>query len=164
MRKFAPLDDLLIERLFQPLSDLILDRTGFNRTAVACFCTDAGSMAWVASRAPGLSDAVAAWDAAAAFLDLSLLLLGLAALISLRTVFRRAAAKQANPLRRGMRGHRGIVLVMLLARLAEPHAFGLAYWADVVMLLFAASALYVGACERPPIRRWTSFVPASSQT
>jgi hypothetical protein len=166
MRKtFAPLDDLLIERLFQPGSDLIADWIGFGRTTAACFCVDIASLAWIVSRARGLSDAVAAWDASTSFIDLSLLLLGLVALISLRTLFRRAGRKQANPLRLVMRPHRAIVLLMLVTRLVQLHAPGLADAADVVMLICAAAALYLGACaERPPIRRnWTSWVDAPGQ-
>ena len=155
MRKtFAPLDDVLIERLFQPFADFVGDRIGVGRHAAACFCLDVASLAWIVSRAGGLSDAVAACDAGAAVFDLSLLLLGLVALISLRALFRRAAGRQANPLRAAMRPHRAVVLLMLLTRLAQLHAPGLADAADTAMLLCATSALYLGACtERPPIRR-----------
>jgi hypothetical protein len=165
MRKtFVPLDDVLIERLFQPASDLITHRIGLGRTTAACFCVDVASLAWIASRANGLSDAVVAWDASASFLDFCLLLLGLIALISLRTLFRRAGSKQANPLRLAMRPHRAIVLLMLIARLMQLHAPTLADFADLAMLLCATSALYLGACaERPIIRRgWPALVPAGS--
>jgi hypothetical protein len=164
MRKtFAPLDDLLIERMFQPVSDMLAHRIGLSRTAVACFCLDIASLSWIVSRSRGLSDAVLAWDPGASFLDLALLLLGLIALISLRTLFRRAGRKQANPLRVAMRPHRAIVLLMLACRLVQLQAPGLADAADLAMLLCAAAALYLGACaERPPVRRgWTSLIPAS---
>jgi hypothetical protein len=163
MRKsFAPLDDVLIERLFQPVSDLISDRISVSRTAAACFCIDLASLSWIVSRARGLADAFAGWDAGAASLGLGLLLLGLVALMSLRTLFRRAAPRQANPLRQTMRPHRAIVLLMLVARLAELHTPGLADVADLVMLMCAGSALYLGACaERPPVRRfWGSWAEA----
>jgi hypothetical protein len=155
MRKtFAPLDDVLIEQLFQPASDLIAHRTGRSRGTAACCCLDVASLAWVVSRAQGLSDAVGAWDASTAFLDLCLLLLGLVAMITLRMLFQRAGVKQANPLRRAMQPHRAIVLMMLAARLARPQPPGLADAADIAMLTFAALALYFGACaERPPVRR-----------
>jgi hypothetical protein len=159
---FAPLDDLLIERLFQPLTDLAQHRLGLGRAAAACFCLDVTSLCWIASRASGLSGAVAAWDEAAAFFDLTLLLLGLIALIALRALFRREGVKQKNPLRPAMRPHRAIVLLMLAARLMQLPAPDLAGAADIAMLLFAAAALYLGACsEGPPVRRgWAALAPA----
>jgi hypothetical protein len=155
MRKiFAAIDDVLIERLFQPLTDIISHRIGVNGTSAACFCIDLASLSWILSRERGLSDAVVAWEAGSAFLDLASLVLGLIALISLRTLFRRARGKQRNPLRMAMRPHRAIVLVMLAARLLRLQAPALADAADIAMLMFAASALYLGACtERPPVCR-----------
>ena len=164
MRKtFAPLDDALIERLFQPIADLMTYRMGVSRSRIACFCIDIASLSWIASRARGLSDAVTAWDASTAFLDVSLLLLGLIALISLRTLFRRAGGKQGNPLRLAMRPHRAIVLLMLAAQLIELQSPDLPAIAGIAMLVFAASALYLGACaERPPVRRARgTLVPAN---
>jgi hypothetical protein len=163
MRKtFAPLDDALIERLFQPVSDLIAHRIGLKRTTAACFCIDIASLAWIVSRARGLSDAVAAWNGSTALLDLALLLLGLVALVSLRVLFRRAGRKLANPLRQTMQPHRAIVLLMLVSGLVQLHVPGLADAADLAMLVWAASALYLGACaELPPIRcGCSSSVPA----
>ncbi|HEY0184873.1 MAG TPA: hypothetical protein VGC09_18890 [Rhodopila sp.] len=162
MRKtFEPLDDVLIEWVFQPLSDSISYRTGLARGVAACLCLDLASLSWIVSRAPGLSDDVVAWEAGSAFLDICLVLLGLAAMISLRTLFRRTGAKVQNPLRSAMRPHRAIALVMLVAQLVrlQPR---LADSADAAMLLFAALALYFGACaERPPARRTSAaFVPA----
>lgn len=164
MRKtFGPLDDILIERLFQPVSDFITYRIGISRSATACFCVDVASLGWIVSRVRGLSDSVVAWDAGSSFLNLAFVLLGLVALISLRTVFRRTAGnKQANPLRLTMRPHRAIVLLMLAARLMQLRAPGLGDAADIAMLLFATSALYLGACaERPPVRRgWAALANA----
>jgi hypothetical protein len=159
---FASLDDVLIERLFQPVADLVSHRIGLSRTASACFCLDGAALAWILARGPGLSDAVNGREAGTAALGLSLLLLGLVALTSLRTLFRRAGGKQANPLRQAMRRHRGVVLLMLLARLAQLRSPGLADAADVAMLLCAAAALYLGACaEPPPVRRRSeAFLPA----
>jgi hypothetical protein len=159
---FTSLDDALIERLFQPVADLVSHRIGLNRTASACLCIDSAALAWIVSRAPGLSEAVSGRDAGTSALDMSLLLLGLVALISLRTLFRRTAGKQANPLRRSMRRHRGIVLLMLLARLVQLRSPGLADAAEIAMLLCAASALYLGACaEPPPLRRRSEvFIPS----
>jgi hypothetical protein len=155
MRKtFAPVDDLLIERLFQPASDLIAHWIGLSRSTAACVCIDIASLGWIASRAGGLSTAVNHRNAGDALLDFSLLLLGLVALTSLRTLFRRAAGQQENPLRLSMQPHRAVVLLMLVARLVQFQTPSLAEAADLAMLVFAVSALYLGACaERPPIRR-----------
>ena len=166
MRKtFAALDDALIERLFQPTADLVRYRVGVSREASACFCVDIASLWWIASRTPGLSSAVIAWDASTAFADIALLLLGMIALLSLRTLFRRTTATQQNPLRPAMRPHRAIVLLMLTADLIGPQAPGLANAADIAMLVFAASALYLGACsERPPVRRgWPALAAFSAR-
>lgn len=166
MRKtLAALDDALIERLFQPAADLVRYRVGISRETAACFCVDVASLSWIASRTPGLSTAVNAWDASAAVAAMALLLLGMVALVSLRTLFRRAAATQQNPLRPAMRPHRAVVLLMLAADLAQPQALGLANAADIAMLVFAASALYLGACsERPPTRRgWPALAGVSAR-
>jgi hypothetical protein len=155
MRKmFTPLDDMLIERLFQPASDMITHRIGVDRNRTACFCINLASLAWIVSRTQGLSDAALAGQSGTACLDLLLLLLGLVALLSLRTLFRRARQNYRNPLRPAMRPHRAIVLLMLAARLLQSPVPNLANAADIAMLVFAASALYLGACtERPPERR-----------
>lgn len=163
MRKaFVLLDDALIQRVFQPVCDAMMHRIGFERSTMARFFIDIASLAWIASRAGGLSNAVFAWNAGSAFPDLALLLLGLVALVSLRTLFRRAAGKLANPLRLAMQPHRAIVLLMLLADLVQPQAVSFANAADVAMLGFATFALYLGACgEPPPARRGRPrFVPA----
>lgn len=155
MRKtFSPLDNVLIERLFQPALDLITDRSGVGRASAACFCADMASLSWIVSRTRGLSDAVTAWDASNAFVGFALLLLGLAALTGLRALFRRAGGSHGNPLRTSMQPHRAIVVLMLVARLVQLQTFALADVADLAMLMFAGSALYLGACtERPPVRR-----------
>jgi hypothetical protein len=160
MRKmFAALDDVLIERVFQPVSNLLSDRIGLTRSGTACFCVDIASIAWIVARTGGLSDAVAAGNAGTLVLDLTLLLLGLVALTSLRTLFRRASTgKQANPLRLAMQPHRAIMLLMLASRLVQWQAPGLADAAELAMLVCAIAALYLGACtELPPIRSsWLS--------
>jgi hypothetical protein len=153
--KFVRFDDALIERIFQPLADSITCRIGLDRLSIAGFCLDAASVAWILSRAGGLALAVTQWDPGAAFPRMLLLLLGLVALTSLRTVFRRVGARSgANPLRVTMLSHRGVVLALLAARLPVLGEF--AGIADVTMLGFAACALYLGACaSRPPMHRRT---------
>ena len=161
-KTFAEIDDTLIERLFQPVTDLLANRLGFARVNAACLCIDAASLSWIVSRARGLSDDSASWQVAPALFDAGILLLGLAALLSLRTLFRRTGTRQANPLRQAMRPHRAILLMMLAARLMQLQAPGLADLADMAMLVCAASALYLGACEQPPrLRHAAAWAPAS---
>src|SRR5271165_1592416 len=95
-KRFARLDDLLFERVFQPASDLVALRLGLTRGTAACVCLDVASVSWIVSRVPGPSD-----DAGMSVLSLGVLLLGLAALAGLRALFRRAGASaRGNPLRR----------------------------------------------------------------
>ncbi|HET6607626.1 MAG TPA: hypothetical protein VFG62_13190 [Rhodopila sp.] len=155
---FASFDELLIERVFQPACDLLAERFGVTRASAAGFCLDVASLGWIVARVPRLSKEVADWDATAASLHLLILLLGLLALTGLRTLFRRqagrGAGRQANPLRQTMRPHRAVLLLMLIARLAQFQAPGVAEFADMAMLLAATAALYLGACaERPPVHR-----------
>ena len=163
-KTFGRVDDVLIERLFQPVADLLTIRFRMTRTGVTCFCVDLASLSWIASRAHGLSDAVTRWDATGSFLSFAMLLLGLLALTCLRTLFRRAGTKQGNPLRLAMLPHRAIVLLMLATRVVQLQAPGLADLADMGMLMFAASALYLGACtERPPVRRGWGMLSAAGR-
>lgn len=157
--RFARLDDALFDRFFQPASDMIAHRAGIARTIAACWCVDAASLSWIGSRVPSLSETVKAWHATQAFTGLAMLMLGLVALLSLRTLFRRAGSKSANPLRAAMRSHRAIALLMLLAQFAQLRGFGLADLADLAMLIFAVAAMYLGACaERPPVRRFAPIM------
>jgi hypothetical protein len=150
---FSRFDDALIERAFQPLADSITTRIGLDRLRIAGLCLDAASLAWIVSQAGALADAMTQSDPIAAVFRVVLLLLGLVALTSLRTLFRRVGARTgANPLRVAMLPHRGIVLALLVARL--PTLTGFAGMADLAMLGFAACALYLGACaSRPPVQR-----------
>jgi hypothetical protein len=152
--RFSALDDALIERVFQPVSNAMADHVGLERRRAACLCADAASVGWILSQARCLSDSVLGWDAASAVPRLLLLMLGLVALVGLRNVFLRASPGDANPLRLTMRPHRAVVLLMLVARMTQPNAAGLADFADMAMLGFAAAGLYLGACAtRPPLRR-----------
>lgn len=150
---FTRFDDALIERVFQPIADSITCRIGLDRLRIAAVCLDAASIAWILSRAGALAQAVLQWDPGTALSRTLLLLLGLVALTSLRTVFRRVGAGSgANPLRVAMLPHRGVVLALLLVRL--PALPGFAGMADLAMLGLAACALYLGACvAQPPGQR-----------
>jgi len=154
---FSRLDDALIERLFQPLADTVMDRFGLDRLRAACFCLDAASLAWIVSQAGGLGRDVGGWDAGPACLRLLLLVLGLAAMSSLRTLFQRMVAGGANPLRVAMVPHRGLALALFLGQLMT--AGGLAGWAELAMLGLAAAGLYLGACRaRPPAHRRVAWL------
>ncbi|WP_428483121.1 hypothetical protein [Rhodopila sp.] len=152
---FAPLDDVLIDRLFQPLSNVFVNRCGLDRPRAACCCLDLASVSWILARAHGLSVAVIAWDAGMSVLRVAMLMVGLLALLGLRMVFRRFGGKSSgNPLRLSMRPHRAIILLMLALRLAQFGSGDPSDAADAGMLLFATLGLYLGACtEPPPFRR-----------
>lgn len=151
---FSRLDDALIERLFQPVSDAISHGIGLPRAAVTCWCLDAAALAWIISRARGVSDAVVDWNAVDSFTGVVMMLLGLVALLSLRTLFRRTSGQKANPLRLTMRPHRVVLLLLLLTRLTQLHTLDIADLADLATLTLAGVAMYLGACaERPPVRR-----------
>ena len=153
--RFRQIDDWLFERLFQPLADFLALRAGLSRDVVAGFCLDVASAAWILSRVPALSIEVKQWNAAASLTAVALLGLGLTALVSLRILFRKICRGQrGNPLRPAMRPHRAVALLLLLVRLTQLHIPHLSDVAEIVMLLFSTSALYLGACaERPPVHR-----------
>jgi hypothetical protein len=156
MRKtFATLDDVLIERVFQPLSDAMADHLGLSRARAATTCIELSAIAWVLSQAPDLSDAVLGWQAASSFVHAVLLLLGLTALLSLRRLFRRISAEAtANPLRPAMQPHRGVVLLLLAAKMVGAQQMGMTEAADMAMLGLVTAGLYLGACAaRPPMQR-----------
>src|ERR1700761_5307857 len=119
-RFFGPLDDALFERLFQPLTSLLTHRFGMRRRGAACVFLDLATIGWILARVGGLSRAVVAWDASTAFIRLGLLLLGLVALISLRSLLRRVGDRNANPLRVSMMPHRAVILMLLAARAMHP--------------------------------------------
>lgn len=149
---FRRFDAVLIDRVFQPVCNALAGWAGMERQRLAALCLDAASVAWIVSQAGALSHAVAQWQPGLALPRLLLLLLGLAALSSLRVAFQRVGAKDGpNPLRPAMLPHRGMALALLAVRLTAPS--GLAGAADVVMLICAVCALYLGACASPPARR-----------
>ena len=163
---FMRIDEALFDRVFQPLCNSMADRFGIGRGATACYCLDIACLGWIISRAPGLSDDVMAWDAFPATCQAVILLVGLAGLTALRFLFRRPLRRgHGNPLRLSMRPHRAILLLMLIARLVQAPGFDLADIADLGMLLFTATALYIGACaERPPVRRVANRLANASAT
>jgi len=162
LTSFARLDSALIERVFQPVVDAMAQRLGLGRLRVAGYFLDVASLAWILSQAGSLSGAAAQWQADTACLRLLLLMLGLAALCSLRTLFQRSGdGRGGNPLRVTMLPHRGVLLALLASRLFALGGFAAA--ADLAMLACAVCALYLGACvSRPPLRRASSAAAAGS--
>ncbi len=162
MRKmFGPLDDVLIERLTQPVARLLWDQLGVRRSGAACLCIDIAFLAWIISRAPGLLNAMDAWHVGSAALDATYGVLGVAALSSLRILFHRTKGRQGDPLRPVMQPYRAIVLLMLVARFGQSPKVDLADVADITMLVFATSALYLAACKQPPPLRRRRREPAT---
>lgn len=154
---FTRLDDALIERLFQPLADTIMGRFGLDRLRAACLCLDGASLAWIIAQAGALGRDVTHWNAGSAFLHFLMLVLGLAAMTSLRSLFQRLSTRGANPLRSAMLPHRGLALALLVGQFLT--VYGLAGWAELLMLGLAAIALYLGACRpRPPVRRSAAWL------
>ena len=153
LRRFAALDDTLIDRWFQPLADRISGRFGIGRFRAATLCIDGAALAWLLSQAGAPAATLAAGDTATSLMPAFTLLLGLAALTSLRTLFQRAAGGRAsaNPLRSAMRLHRAVVLLLLVARLARlGSGVTFADAAELGMLVAATASLYFGACGGAP--------------
>jgi hypothetical protein len=152
-QSFARLDDALIERVFQPLSDLIMQRFGLDRLRAACFCLDGASLAWILSQAGALGNAATGWHATQLCWRAVMLVLGLMAMSSLRSLFQRMAGRRAaNPLRSAMAPHRCLALAMLLAQLVDIGS--LAGWAALAMLGLVVVGMYFSAClPRPPLHR-----------
>ncbi len=149
-KMFGPLDDVLIERLAQPAAELLWDQLGIRRSGAACLCIDVAFLAWIISRTPGLVNAMVAWHVGFAALDATFEVLGAVALSSLRILFHRTKGRQRDPLRPVMQPYRAIVLLMLVARFGQAPEVDLADVADIIMLVFATSALYLAACKEPP--------------
>ena len=159
------MDNRLIERVFQPLSNALYLRLGVPRFRAACLSLDAAAIAWTLTQAAPLSNAVLGWQAGLAVMRGSILLLGLTALLSLRSLFRRlSASPRPNPLRAKMLPYRCLVLLFLITDLCHAVSGGsLGADANMAMLGFATMALYLAACDAPKLkRRWSSLASAEA--
>jgi hypothetical protein len=159
--RITRLDDALIDQVCQP----IVNRLATNMT-VDCFwlarhCNDAAALAWILSQASRVSDAFATGNVALAGAQGALIVIGLAALTTLRRVFdgrqgsRSSSSVRANPLRPAMFLHRlGCLLwlgAQMLGAITRPVGF-----ADVLIIgmsLLTTASVYVGACSSPPPER-----------
>ncbi len=165
MQSFARLDDGLIDRVFQPVMDWIAGRLALGWSRVACFGTDLSALAWVLSQADGVVAAFGLPGAGAGraqgvpTFNIVLIVVGLASIMVLRTLFQRAGGGRAgqggNPLRAGMQVHRAMGLFWLaglsIKTATGPAGFGA--WALLAVGVFGTMALYVAACVNPPPRR-----------
>jgi hypothetical protein len=158
--KFRQVDDGLIDHCFQPVIDWLAEHTAFDCYAVARLCTDLSAFAWVLSQSNGLIAAIHAARTGEAAFRASLLLLGLGALMVLRTLFQRSggagAANCANPLRAGMHVHRFICVSWLLGLMfkAAIGPSGLDGYTALAVGLCGTAAVYFASCSnRPPARR-----------
>ena len=88
------------------------------------------------------------WSAGEACLRFLLLVLGLVAMTSLRSVFQQMVARGANPLGAAMQPHRGLALALFVGQLVTSLG-GFAGWAELAMLGLAT-------CRASPWR----WVPA----
>jgi hypothetical protein len=143
------LDDALIDRVFQPLADWLDQHVALDIFRVARTLVDLASLMWICAEAAERFD-----GSGLAFAHFTVIVLGLWALSTLRKVFERPAGTraQANPLRAGMNVHRAACLFWLLALLAKTAEApaDLAPLALLAVGVFATSALYIGACTKPP--------------
>ena len=159
--RITRLDDALIDQVCQP----IVNRLATNMT-VDCFwlarhCNDAAALAWILSQASRVSDAFATGNVALAGAQGALIVIGLAALTTLRRVFdgkqgsRSSNSVRANPLRPAMLLHRLGCLLWLGAQMlgAVTRPLGFADVLIIGMSLLTTASVYVGACSSPPPER-----------
>ena len=160
--RIASLDDALIDRICQPA----VDRLAAADRSVDCFwlarrCNDAAALAWILSQAGGVAGAFARGNVALAGAQGALVVIGLAALTTLRRVFdgtqrpRSSAGACANPLRPAMFPHRLGCLLWLSAQVLGTISSPIG-WSAILTIavgLMTTASLYVGACSTPPPRR-----------
>ena len=157
----ARVDDALIDRVCQPIVDWFAATMSMDCFRLARSCNDVAALAWILSQAGLVSDAFATGNVALAGAQGALIIIGLAALTTLRRVFdgkqgsRSSSGAQANPLRPAMFQHRlGCLLwlgVQVLSTVSKPPGF--AEILVLVMGLMTTASVYVGACSSPPPER-----------
>jgi hypothetical protein len=163
--RIARLDDALIDHVCQPIVDRLSTAMTVDCFRLARLCNDAASFAWLLSQASRVSDALATNNVSLAGAQGALMIIGLAALATLRRVFdgkqgsRSSTGARANPLRAAMFLHRLSCLVwvgaQLLGTVPGPAAF-----ADILTIcvgLMTTASVYVGACSTPPPVRRSRF-------
>lgn len=150
---FARIDDALIERVAQPAIDWLGERTPLGRFGTARLFLDCSGLAWILSQASAAAQA-AGVNPELLCVRVGLMIVGLASLSVLRTVFERSDDSRrngsANPLRASMHLHRAACLIWLICLLVKVAAApGLEAMALLAVGLFATAGVYAGACEPP---------------
>lgn len=162
--RISRLDDALIDSVCQPIVNRLATAMPVDCYRFARHLNDAAALAWILSQAGGIAAAFATGNTALAGAQGLLVLIGLAALTTLRRVFegrqpsRSAATARGNPLRPAMSLHRLGCLLGLAVQVvnALPQPMGLARFLIIAVGLLTALSVYVGACSSPPPQRRTS--------
>lgn len=154
---FERLDDKLIDGVFQPLADRIADHLPFDCFQQARACTSLSAIAWILSQGSIMAAATRSGSVPQQAFHAALLLLGLAAIMVLHTLFQHAggagrAQGRANPLRVTMYFHRLVILSGLTVSIVKA-TLGVGSLALLAVAFFATAAVYVGACSNPPPSR-----------
>lgn len=159
--RLALLDDILIDRLCQPIADRLAARRFTDCFQLARICNDAASLAWILSQAGSVSRALATGNVALGGAQAALIVIGLAALTTLRRVFEgkqathSAIGNRGNPLRPAMFLHRLFCLIWLGTQ-AISAVTGPAGFSDLLVVavsLMTTASVYIGACSSPPPER-----------
>lgn len=156
--RIAQLDDALIDRVCQPIVNRLATGMPVDCYRLARLCNDAAALAWILSQAKGVANALATGNTALAGAQGALIIIGLAALTTLRRVFegkqggRSSTAVRANPLRAAMFLHRLGCLLWLGTQLlgAVMRPLGFTEMLIIGMSLMTTASVYVGACSTPP--------------
>lgn len=156
--RIAGLDDALIDRVCQPIVDRLATEMPVDCFRLARLCNDAAALAWILSQAGCVASAFATDNLALAGAQGALILIGLAALTTLRRVFdgklgpRSSTTARANPLRAAMFTHRlGCLLwlgTQVISTLVRPGGYS-----DILIVavgFMTTASVYVGACSSPP--------------
>jgi hypothetical protein len=141
------------------LTDWIDQHAEIGCFRIARICIDLSAFAWILSQTSAAASAVGIGSLGLQTAQFALILVGLGAIMILRTTFERAGGTgrerqggQANPLRAAMYTHRLTCLFWLAALVIKaataPAGFG--SFALIAVGGFATAALYVGACSQPP--------------
>jgi hypothetical protein len=152
-------DGALIDKVYQPLVDWIDQQIAIDCSRLARLCIDLSALAWILSQAGGAVAAVGTGSLAVEMLQFGLIVLGLGAIMVLRTVFEHTGgarggrqAGRANPLRAAMQTHRLGCLLWLGGLLARTVAAQMAFGSLTLLAVgvLTTTAVYVAACSNPP--------------
>jgi hypothetical protein len=162
--RVAQFDDALIDRVCQPIVDRLGAKLPVDCYRLARTLNDGAALAWILSQAGGVAGALAVGNVPLAGAQGLLIVIGLAALTTLRRVFdgrqgpRSSTGARANPLRPAMFLHRLGCLLGLGAQVvsALPGPAGFAGVLIIAVSLLTAASVYIGACSAPPPQRHAS--------